>query len=1469
MERRSRSIPRGSAPALAIAIVFSSGEAVGSTGEVSLDRNPVLFSKAMPDELVCEFDEDDNGLDDEIETQIAQALVPQFRFDKSEEHTRSGEPRAVFNTRMSLDGSGRRILTIKYVFVWDRDGGFVNSDICGDAHAGDTQPMTVTAEVYEGTDRWFARLSKLDGFTQQEALGPDELLFDGSHPLVFPTAGKHHFRPYPNQYTYNGEVNCHENAYGNGPVRNPIVEHVPHGTRSGNLPLDYVYQFAEESACKSLQNQVYQVCVDDPSGLMPSMVVECGSDATEVNIQFEALPWHQCTDYPNWVEVGGRRRWTNACTKRRTGKDVAAVRSLRPLDLTDWGHPINGHSPSFLTKFFLSYDVSGVYMDSPNTADDVDGDGVKRWDDVCPMTKSGASWSQLDQDSDGIGDECDPAPAFQSVYVAGGSNGYPAAASAVTYAQDFHSWRAIDRPGYLDSDNDGRPDGEDLCPYRPGSGGDTDRNNWGERMSWAPLESVSPSVRNNQLGTFYRGDSCDPYPHARPIWVTGSQAARWPFSSRCKQPGWRARGASEVRIAHQAGRGISSNDTSASFGDPPRPFWTQTFRCACSTFEGDECLENSQSLCFRNNVEPAAEHTALYRGRGWRAIDYPGCAEGNRDLFGYCGPYPLPIPYADAFQPISQPTSVGNTSEILWTWRSELDRDQTGPTGDLHFASGDFTYESPTDSPFLKHDGRYASKYQYVLWTWVGADQGYKAPGPLAKKYLADPEELDARLIPHEGANVSERSRRLRSGHDESLHSLVSSYDYFDPVDVPCPAWTAEDIEKLHTVNWGYEYIHCWPRPDERVRTPSDMLFVERGRRLNESYLVLGDAQRLVSIRLAPEVDDGLEPGWTVPVANTSCALHSDALLDAAAEDLAGMPHLMRLEQRADAAHWTLLRPVAFDGRTVSYAPRAEGDLPTVLTDRSRLVQDELGTFVALIVPEDGIWGFEPKLERWISADVPNSAWPVLPRANAVLVGSSLFLTQGNANAVWEGDTWEGDTWHIDLFGREAKSLSLGLPARTDARLALSTDRSTLILSGGVDTEGVVHDDVWSVALPRGGGDSDGRGAWPRARRVRPDSGRASRIPESTIVASDADGRNVRAWSFDAEAGVGTISRLTRTDRGWLQLDDDGVAALETCPDLQGGQLCKVEPSWWASPGDRACADPPETGACEGTTGELVWETTLHVGGNLVDAVNDGTSVWLLTRRELIRKRFNQEGQPVELARLSLPERGLSLAVSDGQVLVGLQDGVHSVEQRGNELVLGEGAALCGRPLRIAPLEGPRWAINTTLGTVLVNTGRPGAPTIESAVMVLPGPGGSGQTFDLPETDPEIGSCRIADRSLGALEMLADISAIVGAGRDRLLVARGPHVVELDVSDAATPVATGSVYVGTGLRWLRVDEAGGRAYGWGLGPAPQRSPVLDLRNGRLELRGQHDVSAWVSRQDAGRLSVTVQTGNVRIAEVLR
>ena len=67
------------------------------------------------------------------------------------------------------------------------------------------------------------------------------------------------------------------------------------------------------------------------------------SNTSVLNIQFEVLPWHQCTDYPNWVEVGGRRCWTNACTKRRAGKDVAAVRSLRPLDLTDWGvidHPV-------------------------------------------------------------------------------------------------------------------------------------------------------------------------------------------------------------------------------------------------------------------------------------------------------------------------------------------------------------------------------------------------------------------------------------------------------------------------------------------------------------------------------------------------------------------------------------------------------------------------------------------------------------------------------------------------------------------------------------------------------------------------------------------------------------------------------------------------------------------------------------------------------------------------------------------------------------------------------------------------------------------------------------------------------------------------------------------------------------------------------------------------------------------------
>ena len=194
---------------------------------------------------------------------------------------------------------------------------------------------------------------------------------------------------------------------------------------------------------------------------------------------------------------------------------------------------------------------------------------------------------------------------------------------------------------------------------------------------------------------------------------------------------------------------------------------------------------------------------------------------------------------------------------------------------------------------------------------------------------------------------------------------------------------------------------------------------------------------------------------------------------------------------------------------------------------------------------------------------MPEQATAALADGNLALLGSSLFLVDSRAT-----DDGQAAAWMIDIHGRAPTSLALGLPARSNASLVLSTDRGALLLVGGVDTTGEPHDDVWSVSLPMGG-------SWPAASRVRLDSSTPSRgTSNGTVVASTSDGTSVRAWSLGTEEGSGIIAPLVRKDRGWLELDEQGLpvsrnARKETslegsCAEshVRGGQ----HPELWMAP---------------------------------------------------------------------------------------------------------------------------------------------------------------------------------------------------------------------------------------------------------------------------------------------------------------
>ncbi|MCK6538396.1 MAG: hypothetical protein L6Q84_35945 [Polyangiaceae bacterium] len=200
----------------------------------------------------------------------------------------------------------------------------------------------------------------------------------------------------------------------------------------------------------------------------------------------------------------------------------------------------------------------------------------------------------------------------------------------------------------------------------------------------------------------------------------------------------------------------------------------------------------------------------------------------------------------------------------------------------------------------------------------------------------------------------------------------------------------------------------------------------------------------------------------------------------------------------------------------------------------------------------------------------------------------------------------------------------------------------------------------------------------------------------------------------------------------------------------------------------------------------------------------------------------------------------------------------------GAALSLDAPLALCGRPLQMTALGETSWAVVTTVGLAIVGApaGEPLTPQSMSLLVPMsPKPIALG-------TDPaSTALCKKADAILpGAMvDALAKLVAVAADG-ERLLVASGPVLFDVGVRDLAHPTLGGQKVIVHPLEALRVDPAGGRAYG--ASKHGQHRPVIDLRGAGLALAGSHDVESWVRRRDRGELVVRVLPAQVEIAKVV-
>ncbi|MBE7485105.1 MAG: hypothetical protein HS104_34695 [Polyangiaceae bacterium] len=230
--------------------VARAGKLLGGNGVCPLHHSPWVPHRATPQPWECSIDEDDDGLDDEIESALADCFAPQLHFTPDEpalavdiKFPGGREPFTVFNAYP--DGANPNVVHIKYGTFFGKDGGYFDNVVyipnvpvpigyCGQGenkHDGDSMSIEVEVELVTGSDgRTEAQLLRVEGWhrdlagTDSSALSCsvatdliDQVLFpyfrliecrppaqvetlrlgtvngSATHPIVFASWGKHHY----------------------------------------------------------------------------------------------------------------------------------------------------------------------------------------------------------------------------------------------------------------------------------------------------------------------------------------------------------------------------------------------------------------------------------------------------------------------------------------------------------------------------------------------------------------------------------------------------------------------------------------------------------------------------------------------------------------------------------------------------------------------------------------------------------------------------------------------------------------------------------------------------------------------------------------------------------------------------------------------------------------------------------------------------------------------------------------------------------------------------------------------------------------------------------------------------------------------------------------------------------------------------------------------------------------------------
>lgn len=1382
--------------------------ACDARAECTLPRALVLPA-AMDAKLRCEHDEDDNGLDDEMEELLGKCFAPRLRFD-SAVGLEEAPSKVCFNAIVKnpvptqpVPSDGSVNVTLHYGLAWPHDDGFTQMSAwrcsedaatactiaigskpwtawaygacvglyelacirgCGDgnAHTGDFQTLSIDAKVEPGVDRWFATVGATDIGTPASGLAalgtPNGDTWD-----VFLTPGKHHFFQRANAGdTYPMDVTL--------------------TSKKGDLA--FIADLQESFHIDTLD------CDDPHDGGGPSL-------------QFTELHHVPALGTAGDL-VGGT--WVNFCSRDvRNQPGVAATHLPAPttsLPGCDYfqAHFCDGSDQVAGAAAGMSY-PRGVF-------DNFDGDPEKNHVDKCPSIKGSDNLD--DSDDDGLPDACDADTDHESRYVGRGGTRSDGVTIKGTVAKVTSKTPLVTpssyRGGYSDFDGDNVADGADLCPNDLGASADVhviaerdaaDWNRWAHVMNLQSVDLATREELERQTGYVHRGNACDPYP------VTQSRASR-DAGGLDKGPSLFCRGlidvshgASEIPIETLATLGTSAN---AQPSKQPRLFAHRAYRCDCQGDDG--CLDNRDSACFRGRM---GRPPTLETWAGWTPTHRPGCV---LDADGRCAATPLAL-------------TPGVTTKVrsTWAWVDELT------------AAPALVRPGSVSDVVVEGTPAKASADKFAIRTMFDEGESLTvAPGLLlywdqTRALYGEPDtgvtgaQLKLNIL-----NTDE-NRRTRSSVASTLVQPHSEYTtQIDTGDC-----------QLFDKDWFARWFARVRHPD-----PIDELLLQ----------VFTRPGGLDQVRLRSPLDGVTRPvvgddswsGWMgQPGALgvlASAGLSTTATVgDSVSLTPATNPTLVWIQTgTTTSSRWALTVPTRVGEADVTYTRAFEGEAPFGLTGAARVITDHLRDRVVVVDPATGLVAAWDPVRRARSHHTVEAARRT--GAAFALDGATLFVTGGGTGeSLSSTELVLVDVFDGTSFTRE------GIPARRDGLLTLASDSHTLVFGGGIDAAGRAHDDVWTLDFAR-----------PSAAPVK----LASDTAGGRLVAGEAlldvavKAPRLRALSL----GTGLPELRERVDSGWRALDAVDTPAC-TAADLDGGQLCSLGGSPWAAPGRLTCDTSADPHACLGAPGDVEATRTLGRGVVAVDVTAD--TVWSLRGRSLEQRIVPPRPEDVTLRHIPLGARASALSASDEGVMIATERGFS---------YLAPGAAapaevsVCGRGVAVDRLSPGVWIGATSQGVVLLSVTN-GTPTVTREARAV-----TADDSDEDESDVSLSlsSASPGDACPSRRQRCHDDAhaAVLALGARDVLWRRGSRVARIRVD------ASGFVVVGEARAPLHgalsFDPLGQRVYG----DRRHGTAVFDLRGGGLRATSVDDAfDGWIGRRDSGTLSARLRHGRVELARVVR